>query len=238
VPNPLIDAPDPSELPDDRERAAERLEDRLDLPMAGLAVVWALLVAYDLSGATTWRALVLVLIDVIWVLFIVEFIAKLVISRRPVTFLRRRWPSLLFLTLPALRLLRVVRAVRVLRAIPAARVAGSSYRAIGTARSVLGGRLGVLVATTFVVIFSGSQLAMLLEPTAVTSLGEGIWWAANVGITGNLVEEPVTLPGRVLSLVLSTYAVVVVAALAAALGAYFLGQRDEEGVSPAEEPGT
>lgn len=233
----MIDAPDPSELADEHERRAERLEDRLDLPMAGLAVIWALLVAYDLSAATTWRTQVLVLIDVIWVVFIVEFLAKLVVSRRPVAFLRRRWPSLLFLTLPALRLLRIVRVVRVLRALPAARVAGSSYRAIGTARSVLGGRLGVLVATTFVVIFSGSQLSMLLEPTVVTSLGEGIWWAGNVGITGNLVAEPVTVPGRILSLVLSTYAVVVVAALAAALGAYFLGNRGDDEVSAAEDPG-
>jgi voltage-gated potassium channel len=236
----MIDAPDPSAVEDDHERRAERLEDRLDLPMAALAVVWVLLVAYDLSGAATGRGAVLVAIDVIWVVFVVEFVVKLVVSRRPGAFLARRWPALLFLTLPALRMLRVV---RLLRALPVARVAGSSYRAIGTARSVLGGRLGVLVATTFVVIFSGSQLAMLLEPTIATSLGEGIWWAGNVGITGNLVAEPVTLPGRILSLVLSTYAVVVVAALAAALGAFFLGGGDDaaedaERVSDVDHPGT
>ncbi len=236
-----------------REARAERLEDRLDLPMAGLAIVWALLVAYDLSGATPWRGPVLVLIEVIWVLFVIEFVTKLVVSGRPLVFLRRRWPSVLFLALPALRMLRVVRALRVLRALPSARVAGSSYRAIGTARSMLGDRLGVLVAVTLVAVFSGAQLAMVLEPAMVGSLGEALWWAGNVGITGNLVAEPSTVPGRVLSLGLSTYAVVVVASLAATVGAFFLGDHgrtvqdgvaedrtahDRSGVSTREGGGT
>ncbi len=83
---------------------------------------------------------------------------KLWVSGKPLRFLYRRWPSVLFLLLPALRMLRVVRAVRLVRVLPAARVVGSSYRTIGTARSLLGGRLTFLAVASLVVIFSGGQL--------------------------------------------------------------------------------
>lgn len=42
-----------------------------------------------------------------------------------------------------------------------------------------------------------------------------------------LVYEPVTLAGRVLAIVLSAYAVVVFASLAATLGAFFMESRQE-----------
>lgn len=125
------------------ERLSVILEERLDIPMAVLAVLWAGVVTYELVVPEPVHGLV-VLGNVIWVVFIVEFLTKLVISGHPVRFLRRRWPSIFFLALPFLRVFRIVRAVRVLRVLPAARVVGSSYRTIGTARSLFNGRLAFL----------------------------------------------------------------------------------------------
>ena len=89
---------------------------------------------------------------------------------------------MLFLLLPALRILRVIRALRLVRVLPAARVVGSSYRAIGTARSLLGGRLAFLAVVTLVVTFSGGQLLYLVEGNAggrgEGSLGDALWWSA------------------------------------------------------------
>lgn len=223
--------PDPDEEPTARERAAAILERRLDIPMAALAVVWAVLVAYELVAPADQRAALGLAGNVIWAIFVVEFVTKLVLSGRPLRFLRRRWPSVVFLVIPALRMLRIFRAVRALRVLPAARVAGASYRAVGTARGLLQGRLAFLVAATGIAVFGGGQLLYVLErgvEGGVTSLGSALWWSANAAIAGGLVFDPVTLAGRILGVVLAAYAVVVVAGIAAALGAYFLESRAEQ----------
>jgi voltage-gated potassium channel len=226
---PTLD-PDPEDEPSHRERLATLLERRLDIPMAVLAAIWAGLVAYELVAPRAAMGTLGLLGNVIWGIFALELAAKLVVSGRPLRFLRRHWPSVLFLLLPALRMLRVVRALRAVRVLPAARVVGSSYRAVGTARGLLAGRLQFLLAATGVVVFAGGQLVYVLErgrEGAVTSLGDALWWSANVAIASNLVHEPVTLAGRLLSLVLSAYAIVVFASLAAVLGAFFVESRQE-----------
>ncbi len=227
---PTIDV-DPETEPTPRERLAAVVERRLDVPMALLAVVWALLVAYELVAPASQREWLEVVGTVIWGLFVVEFVGKLWVSGNPLRFLRRRWPSVLFLVLPALRVLRLVRALRLVRVLPAARVVGSSYRAIGTARSLLGGRLALLAVSTLVVILSGAQLLYLAEggsgQAGRRSLGDALWWSANLALSGSPVFEPSSLLGRVVSIVLTAYAVGVFASLAGAVGAYFLESRAE-----------
>jgi voltage-gated potassium channel len=220
---------DPDDEPTTRERAAALLEERLDIPMAVLAVVWAGLVAYELVAPARQRDELALAGNVIWIVFLVEFLTKLVVSGHPLRFLRRHWPAVLFLALPILRIFRVLRAARAFRALPAARVVGSSYRAIGTARSLLGSRLVFLSVTTAVVVFAGGQLYHLAEGREgdAGSLGDGIWWAANAAISGNLMTDPSTLGGRVLGLLLQGYAVVVFASVAATLGAFFIESRAE-----------
>lgn len=214
-----------------RERLAGLIERRLDIPMAVLSVVWAGLVAYELVAPAGQRDELTLLGNVIWIVFVVEFVVKLVVSGQPIRFLRRRWPSLFFLALPILRIFRVVRAVRVLRALPAARVVGSSYRAIGTARTLLGGRLAYLIVTTAVVVFSGGQLLYLVEGAkggGEGSLGDAMWWSANLAISGTILFDPTSVWGRLIALTLSAYAVVVFASVAATLGAFFIESRAEQ----------
>lgn len=223
-------APDPDEEPTSRERLAALVEARLDIPMAVLALAWAALVAYELVAPARQLAVLALAGNVIWGIFVVEFVAKLAVSGRPLRYVRRRWPSVLFLVLPALRLLRVVRAARVLRVLPTARVLGSSYRTFGTARGLLEGRLTFLVAVTAIAAFAGGQLLYLLErgsTSEIATLGDALWWSTNLAIASNLVYQPMTLLGRLLSLLLSAYAVVVFASVAAALGAFFVESRAE-----------
>jgi voltage-gated potassium channel len=236
--SPTLD-PDPDDEPSHRERLATLLERRLDIPMAILAAVWAGLVAYELIAPREAMGALGVIGNVIWGIFALELLAKLVVSGHPARFLRRHWPSALFLLLPALRMLRVIRALRAVRVLPAARVVGSSYRAVGTARGLLAGRLQFLLAATGVVVFGGGQLLFVLErgrDGALTALGDALWWSANLAVASNLVYEPVSLAGRLLAIVLSAYAIVVFASLAAALGAFFVESRQER-ASAEEEPG-
>lgn len=221
---------DPDDEPTARERLAAILERRLDIPMAVLAVAWAGLVAYELVAPRDQISWISVASNVIWVVFAIELAAKLVVSGHPGRFLQRHWPSVLFLLLPVLRILRVTRALRVVRLLPASRVVGSSYRAVGTAKGLLTGRLQFLLAATGVVVFAGGQLLFVLErgrDGALTTLGDALWWSANLGISASLVHQPVTLAGRVLAVLLSAYSIVVFASLAATLGAFFVESRQE-----------
>lgn len=227
---PTLDV-EPDDEPTARERLSALVERRLDVPMAVLAAGWAALVAYELVAPAAHRDELQLVGNVLWGIFVLEFLAKLVISGHPLRFLRRRWPSVLFLALPVLRALRVVRAFRALRLLPAARVVGSSYRTIGTARTLLTGRLTFLAVTTAAVVFAGAQLLFLVEAGGRGGgerLGESLWWSANLVVSGSYVFEPVTLPGRVVGLALSAYAVVIFASLAATLGAFFIEHRAEQ----------
>lgn len=232
---PTLDV-DPDDEPTSRERLAALIEHRLDVPMAVLALVWAALVAYELVAPADQRDELRVIGSALWGVFLVEFAAKLIVSGRPLRFLRRRWPSLLFLALPALRTLRVIRAVRAIRMLPAARVLGSSYRTIGMARSLLGSRLTFLAVTTTAIVFAGAQLLFLVEAGGEgggNRLADALWWSANLAISGSYQFEPTTAGGRMVSLLLSGYAVVVFASLAASIGAFFLDHRSEQ---TGEEP--
>ena len=236
-PDPTL-AADPDAEPTHRERLATLLERRLDIPMAVLAGVWAALVAYELIAPREQEGILNLVGNVIWVIFAVEFLTKVTVSGRPLRYVSRHWPSLLFLVLPALRMLRIVRALRVVRLLPAARVVGSSYRAVGTARGLLQGRLQFVAALTAVVVFGSGQLLFVVErgrEGALTSLGDALWWAANAAIGGGLVYQPVTLAGRLLGLALSAYAIVVFASLAATLGAFFIESRQEQAAIEDEE---
>lgn len=215
--------------PTARERTAAIIEDRLDIPMAALALAWGGLVAYELVAPASHRGELTLAGNVIWALFVIELLVKLWVSGHPVRFLRRRWPSVLFLVLPLLRILRLVRAVRALRALPVIRVVGSGYRTIGSARALLGGRLAYLGVVTVTVIVAGGQMLYLLEHRAGggASLGETLWWAANLAISGSYVFEPRTVPARLVSLLMSGYAIVVFASLAASVGAFFVESRVE-----------
>lgn len=228
----------PDEEPTARERLAALVEQRLDIPMSVLALAWTVLVAYELVAPTSQREEITLVGNLIWCVFVLEFLAKLWVSGKPIRFLRRRWPSVLFLLLPALRVLRVVRALRLVRVLPAARVLGSSYRAIGTARSLLGGRLTFLGVATLVVIFSGGQLLYLVEGDAggggEGSLGDALWWSANLALSGNPVFEPSSFLARALSILLTAYASVVFASLAGAVGAYFVESRAERAAEEEE----
>ena len=226
--------PDPDDEPTPRERLAALLERRLDVPMAVLAVVWAGLVAYELIASREELAWIALVSNVIWAVFALELGIKLVVSGHPGRFLMRHWPSVLFLVLPLLRVLRLARALRVTRVLPASRVLGSSYRAVGTARGLLAGRLQFLVAATAVVVFGSGQLLFVIErgrDGALTGLGDALWWSANLGISANVVYEPVTLAGRLLAIALSTYAIIVFASLAATVGAFFVESRQERATS-------
>jgi hypothetical protein len=73
------------------------------------------------------------------------------------------------------------------------------------------------------------------KQTQIASLGSALFWTTTQLLTvSSSIQNPISVPGRVLDIVMETYAITVIAALAGALGA-FLIKRGEE-LDAAAEP--
>lgn len=208
---------------EERQAWAEQLSARLDRPMSVLGVVFVLVVlgqATATSDALT--AALSVAAWLLWLVFAGEYALRLYVAPRRLRFLRRTWWQLVFLAVPFLRVLRVAQMARAARA---GRVVGSAVRGSRSTGRLLSSRIGWLSSVSLIVVLGSSQL--LHAFSGYRRYGDALHDAAMGTVTG----APLSADGdfaRLLEVVLAVYSVVVFAALAAALGAYFL-DRDEPG---------
>lgn len=212
----------------ERERAAERLAEQLDLPFtaAGILFVLVVLAGYLTPPDTALQRLWDITSWLLWACFVLEFGLRLVIAPSTTGYLRRNWWQLVFLAVPFLRFLRAfTRSARL------ARLVSTTTRGTRTARRALGGRIAWLAALTAMVVIAASELLHEFGPPG-TSFAQTLHDAALATISG----EPLGRTGAVagfLDVVLAIYAVVVFAALAGSLGAFFLERRDETATAAA-----
>lgn len=216
----------------EREIWADELLDRLTPVMSALSVVFVLVVIGE-SLATSGTALSLGLTVagwLIWLIFVAEFIARLVVAPKTAEFLKRNWWQVVFLVLPFLRFLRLIRTIRLLRA---GRVLSSAVRSSRSARRVLGSRVGWLAVVSAITALGSSQL--LYEFEVFDRYGDALHAAALATITGEPIAQPDGF-AKVLEVALAAYSVVIFATLAATLGAYFLER--QRLTSPDSTPST
>ncbi|WP_026924325.1 hypothetical protein [Glycomyces arizonensis] len=200
-----------------RQAWAEELAGRLDRPMSVLGVIFLLVVlGQSLSESTTLTVVLSVAAWLLWLVFAGEYALRLYVAPDRWAFMRRTWWQLVFLIVP---FLRVLRAAQLARAARAGRVASSAVRGSRSAGQLLSGRIGWLSSVTLIVVLSSSQLLQTFA--GYTRYADALHDAAMGTITG----EPLGADGdvaRLLEVALAAYSVVVFAALAAALGSYFL----------------
>jgi voltage-gated potassium channel len=213
----------------ERERLAERISRRMDGPVTVLGVVFLFVVLVETVSnpgepiATALRVAGWAL----WAVFAAEFVLRMVIAPSTWGFLRRNWWQLLFLILPFLRFARILARLRLARM---GRVLSSAVRTGRSAGRRLSNRLGWLVAVTVIVVLASSQL--LFEFAGYDSYGAALHAAALATITGQAFGRDSAV-AQLLEVVLAVYSVVVFAALAGMLGAYFVerpvpGEADRE----------
>lgn len=136
-----------------RERWADEILDRLSPVMGGLGIVFVLLVfGEQLARPDLLSVIMAVLSWILWAVFVVEFIARLVVTPDTSVFLRKNWWQIVFLVLPFLRLLRVARLTR------SGRVLSGAVRGSRSAQAVLGSRLAGLGSVVAITVLGSSQL--------------------------------------------------------------------------------
>jgi voltage-gated potassium channel len=210
------------------------VEERIGPFMAWLGVVFALLVVLEVAGddlAPGTRGAIRVAGWVIWVVFLADFAVRLRLAPNRLTFLRRNVLTVVALAVPFLRVLAFLRLARVGRVLPVARALTSGYRAVGTARVLLRSRLGYLAGIASVSVLAVAEVGYLSEQgraePAFTSFGDALLWAAAVvlGLQGDPV--PPSTGAHLAMIGGFMVGLVIVAALAGALGAFLLESHGE-----------
>lgn len=227
--------PDP-EAERDRLQILRTLEDWLETPLVVLGLVWlVILVAELLIGEnevlTTAAAF-------IWIVFIVDFLVRLILAPRKIAYFRQNWITAVALVLPAFRVLRIGRVIRALRAargLQLARLLTSVNRGMGALSQTMERRgARYVVALTTVVIFTGAAGMYAFERSVpregFDSYAESLWWTAMLLTTIGSEHWPATPEGRALALFLSIYALGVLGYITATLASFFVG-RDAEAES-------
>lgn len=165
------------------------------------------------------RSMTTAVIWIAWLVFAVDYVVNLVLTRN-----RRRWflrhlHELAFVVLPALRPLQLLRLLSLV---------GIFSEAAN--RAVRGRFVLYALSTSAVVAYLGALVVLDLERDApdavITTFADSLWWSVTtvVGV-GELFT--VTWPGRVVALGLMITGLVLVGSIAGALASWLVDQEDD-----------
>lgn len=210
-------------------RSVERL---FEGPMIFLGFAWMILLIVELLYGLN-KTMEIVSLG-IWVLFIIDFLLKLVLAPAKIRFLKTNWLTVISLLIPALRIFRAIRFIRLLRGlrgIRLVRVVSSVNRSMRSLSATMH-RRGFLYVflLTLVVIFAGAAGMYGLEngTQGFQTYGMALWWTAMRVVTAGSEFWPVTPEGRALAFLVALYGYAVFGYVTATLATFFIGRDAEE----------
>ncbi|HEX7117898.1 MAG TPA: ion transporter [Longimicrobiales bacterium] len=226
-----------------RRRLSARIDRVFDLPLSIAAILLLMLTMVELTGEVDprWAPVLELVLYLLWALFVVEFLAKLLLASDRTRHLRTHWLDALVVALPVLRIFRALAVLRLGRGFSLLRLLIFGGRSSSATIQLLRRRhIGQLLVTTLLVTLVGATTAFLVESGAphatIRTFGDALWWTAGTITTVATELYPVTPGGRVLGVTLMVYAMVVFTYLAAALASAFVGadaRRSSEAMSDA-----
>ncbi|EME23125.1 potassium channel family protein [Rhodococcus triatomae] len=199
-------------------------ERRTEWPMAGVALLF--LVAYScqvlLTLTPAWHAVCEAVITGSWVLFVVDYVVRLVLAERRLHWFLHHLLEFLVVVLPAIRPLRLLRLVAMVTV---------AQRAIGGA---IRGKVLVYTICTSTLLLYVASLAMLEAErghpdSSVKSFGEALWWSmTTVTTVGYGDYSPVTTTGRLIAAALMIGGISLIGVVTATIASWIVEQVAEE----------
>lgn len=206
-----------------RERAVEKWEKRSTIPLAALALVYLGFYAVEVLGnedAVTLFDLILIS-DIIWGVFIVDFVARLLLHDNKTKFLKSNVIELIGLLLPffrAFRMLRVVIAIGFLT-----RAAKSLQ---GRINIYIGVILPILIFTCSLGVYEAEHMA---PGAKITNYGDALWWAfVTITTIGYGDYYPITFEGRAIAVLLMLSGLALVSVITVSFASWFLDRMNIE----------
>jgi voltage-gated potassium channel len=206
-----------------RERAIGKWEHYSTIPLAALALVYLGLYAIEVLGDESQVILfdLILFSDVIWGIFIVDFVVRLLMHDNKMVFLKKNLIELIGLILPffrAFRMFRVVIAIGFLT-----RAAKSLQ---GRINIYIGLILPILIFTCSLGVYEAEHLA----PGAnITNYGDAIWWAfVTITTIGYGDYYPVTFEGRTIAVLLMLSGLALVSVITVSFASWFLDRLNLE----------
>lgn len=199
--------------------------------MVGLGIVFLGLLLMEFAGVP----LVLFgqdrmadVMQAIWLIFLGDFVLRILIAPDKVRFLRSNVLGALSLVLPFLRPLRAFRAARALRGFSLVRLLGGINRGMRALRRITRGSLMLYVAAlTAAVVFAGAVGVMHFDrgypESPVRSFDDALWWSATLVTTMNSELHVVSGEARLIALLQRLFALSVFGYITASIASYLIG---------------
>ena len=212
------------------------IETLLEPLLAALGLIFLLLLLLDLSDflstpdARLWldRA-----VNAIWAIFIVDFVARLIIAPDKRRYVRNNWLMLVLLLLPFLRPLRALGAVGVVRSLSLVYLLTGLNRGMRVVESVARGRqLAYVAALSILVMLIGAIGVLYFErgmpDSPIRTLGDALWWSAALLTTINNEKYVVSAEARTIAVLQGLFAISIFGFVTAAIASHFIDRLAEE----------
>lgn len=176
-----------------------------------IAYTWDILDEHPPLG---FHILLVVVLGAVWLFFLVDYVVRLALARDKARFVRRNKVDLLSVFLPMARPFRLLTGISRIRAFRGDTAAHLRRRVI-------------IIAAAFVVMFIYTiSLAVYRQERYapggnIHSFGDAVWWACvTMATVGYGDYYPVTVPGRILAVVLMMGGIAIVGTASATIVSY------------------
>ena len=203
------------------------------MPLFVLAIIWLILLIADLLDKSNRMLETIGLI--IWVVFIIDFALKFIISTSKLKFLRKNVLTIISLIVPAFRVFRVFRIFRLLRVsrgLRLVKVIGSFNRGMRSLAVTMHKRAIVyVILLSLIVVLLGSAGMYAFEKggnEGFHSYGNSLWWTAMLVMSMGTENWPKTAEGRFLCVLIAIYGLAVFGYITATIATFFIGKDQED----------
>jgi voltage-gated potassium channel len=221
------------EFEEERQNALEDLSRWLEPVMVALGFVWLVLLIIEIVRGL--NDFLFIVGNIIWIIFILDFILEFSIAPRKTTYLKRNVLTAVSLVIPAFRIFRAVQALRLFRLAKATRtlrlvrlIASINRGMKALSESMARKGFGYVMILTLIITLTGAAGMHSFEKDTSSghdfrTYGSSLWWTAMIMTTMGSQYWPQTTEGRMLCLFLALYAFAVFGYVTAAIATFFIG---------------